>query len=275
MAMQNKASEKSMAEQEIRLSRKYLQDYVNRFEKAYSSVVFERQESGFLHNTSEWGEQVYGCLLRHDIDGMLEALNTVGRYYNPGKLSKEELRSSKNLIISLISVMVHFAVRDRVIDNELALTAADVCILLCEETGCREDLLRTAYAGLCKISDLMQDYREREYHYLVKQAKEYVYKHLHEEIFIKDMAGALGISAEYLSRTFHKAEGITLKQYILDERIERAKNLLRFSDRSVSEIARYLAFSSSSHFADVFRKKTGKNPARYRQDFSDAYIKRL
>ena len=88
MAMQNKASEKSMAEQKIRLSRKYLQDYVNRFEKAYSSVVFERQESGFLHNTLEWGEQVYGCLLRHDIDGMLEALNTVGRYYNPGKLSK-------------------------------------------------------------------------------------------------------------------------------------------------------------------------------------------
>ena len=109
----------------------------------------------------------------------------------------------------------------------------------------------------------------------VKQAKEYIYKHLHEEIFIKDMAKALGISAEYLSRTFHKAEGITLKQYILDERIERAKNLLRFSDRSVSEIARYLAFSSSSHFADVFRKKTGKNPVRYRQDFSDAYIKRL
>ena len=264
-----------MEQQEIRLSRKYLQNYLNRFEKNYTNLVFERQESGFIHNTLEWGEQVYDCLLQHDLDGMLEALNTVNRYYNPGKLSKEELRSSKNLIISLISTMVHFAVRDRIIDNELALTAADVCILMCEETDNKEDLLRTAYAGLYKISELMQDFREREYHYLVKQSKEYVYKHLHEEIFIKDMAAALGISAEYLSRTFHKAEGITLKQYILKERVERAKNLLRFSDRSISEIARYLAFSSSSHFADVFRKKTGKNPARYRQDFSDTYIRQI
>ena len=259
----------------ITLSRKYLQNYVNRFEKSFNELVFERQESGFLHNTEAWGNWVYDCLIRHDIEGMLEALNTVGKTYNPGRLSREELRSSKNLIISLISVMVHFAVRDRIIDNELALTAADVCILLCEETRNHQELLETAYAGLYKISELMQEYRNREYHYLVRQSKDYIFKHLHEEIFCKKMASDLGVSPEYLSRTFHKAEGITLKQYILEERIERAKNLLRFSDRSVSEIARYLAFSSSSHFALAFRKKTGKSPTSYRQDFSDGYVAKI
>ncbi len=264
-----------MSELYVNLSRQYLQNYVLQFEKKYNEVVFERQESGFIHNTAEWGLRIYDCLKRHDTDGILETLNIGNTDYTPGRLSKEELRSSKNLIISLISVIVHFAVRDRIIDNELALTAADVCILLCEETTNREDLRRTAYAGLCKISELMQNYHDRDYHYLVKQAKEYVYKHLHEEIFVKNIAGSLGVTPEHLSRTFHHAEKITLKQYILDERIERAKNLLRYSDISIAEISRYLAFSSQSHFADIFKKRTGKSPTEYRQDFSDSYIKKI
>lgn len=263
-----------MSESRINLNRKDLQNYVVKFEKKYNEVAFERQESGLIHNTSEWGSRIYDCLKNHDTEGMLEALNLVSTDYTPGKLSKEELRSGKNLIISLISVMIHFAVQDRIIDNEHAMTAADVCILLCEETRNREDLLRTAYAGLYKISDLIQSYHDREYHYLVKQAKEYVFKHLHEEIVIKNMANALGVTPEHLSRTFHQAEKITLKQYIIDERIERAKNLLRFSDSSIAEISQYLSFSSPSHFSEVFKRKTGKSPAEYRKDFSDSYLKR-
>ena len=258
------------AEVKIAPSRQYLNNYMNRFEKMYTDLVFERQESGYLHNTAEWGYWVYDCLKAHKQDALLEALNDVVQDYNPGKLSREELRSSKNLTISLISVMVHFAVRDRIIDNELALTAADVCILLCEETRTRSELRQAAYAGLCKISELMQDYENREYHYLVQQSKDYIYKHLHEEIFCRDIADSLSVSQEHLSRTFRKAEGISLKQYILDERIERACNLLRNSDYSISEIARFLALSSSSHFATVFRRKKGKSPAVYRQDFSNS-----
>lgn len=255
------------------LSKREMRGYVLRFDKAYNDLVFQRQEAGYLHNTAEWGSWIYDCLKRHDTDGIREALLKVNIDYQPGTLSREDLRSGKNLIVSLISVMVHFAVRDRIIDNELALTAADVCILLCEDTGSHEELLRTAYAGLCKISDLMQSYREREYHYLARQAKEYIFQHLHDEIRIKDMADALHVSAEHLSRTFHAAEKVTLKQYILEERVDRAKNLLRFSDITVAEISRYLAFSSQSHFAEIFKKYTGKSPTEYRQDYSDNRMK--
>ena len=260
---------------DIRTDHKYSQDYIIQFERLFNDLVFARQEAGLLHNTEEWGYWIYDCLKRHDLDGILDALVTGGTDYAPGKLSKEELRSSKNLMISLISVMVHFAVRDRIIDNELALTAADVCILLCEETTSRQDLQKAAYTGLCKVSDLIQSYRDREYHYLVKQAKEYVFKHMHKPIFIKNMAKDLGVTPEHLSRSFHSAEKITLKQYIVSERIERAKSLLRFSDSSIADVSQYLAFSSQSHFAEVFKHMTGKSPTEYRQDFSDSYIQKL
>lgn len=260
-----------MSESRVVLSRDFLTEYRKRFDKRFDAVIFQRQENGYLHNTVEWGNWLYDCLKRHDIDGMIKAINTVNAAYSPGQLSKDTFRSSKNLIISLISVIANYTARDRIIDNELALNTADVCIQMCEETRNREELLKTACAGLEKMSDLIQEYRNREYNYLVTQAKEYVFQHLHDVIEVKDIADFLHVSLEHLSRTFHKSEGITLKQYILQERLNRACNLLRFSDFSCSDIARYLGFSSQSHFGVLFKKMTGKTPKRYREDFSDAY----
>lgn len=253
--------------EKINLSSDYLNHYQKVFEKRYEKLVFERQENNYLHNSVEWGNWIYDCLKRNDTDNMINALNTVTDNYRPGKLSADDLRSKKNLIIGLISVLSNWAAKDRLVDNELVLTAADVCILMCEETTQYTELLQCAYAGLVKISDLMKQYRERQYHPLVKAAKEYIYQHLHDEIRLKDISAYLGVSPEHLSRTFHQAEGITLKQYITDERIHRARNLLRYSDYSITEIASYLAFSSPSHFTEIFKSVTGKTPTEYRRDF--------
>ncbi len=258
-----------MKKEKITLSKHYLQQYKSEFEKRYEKVVFERQENNYLHNSVEWGNWIYDCLKRNDIDNMIDALSTVTDNYHPGKLSADELRSKKNLFICLISVMSNLAVRDRLADNELVLTAADVCIMMCEETTNYTDLLQCAYAGLIKISDLMKEHQEHQYHPLIKNTKEYIYQHLHGEIKTCDIARRLGVTTEHLSRSFHQAEGITLKQYITEERINRARNLLRYSDYSITEIASYLCFSSPSHFSDIFKKNTGKTPSAYRRDFEE------
>lgn len=255
------------------LNEKYLNQYLVNFEKRYEKLVFERQESNLLHNSVEWGNWVYDCLKRNDINSMIAALNAVSKHYQPGKLASNELRSGKNLMICLITDITNRAARDRLVSNELILTAADICILMCEETATYEELLRCTCAGLIKISNLIREYKEREYHPLIKPTKEYIYKHLHGHIKLADIAAHLGVTPEHLSRTFHAAEGITLKQYIIEERINRAKNLLRFSDYSVTDIASYLAFSSASHFTEVFKSATGKTPTVYRRDFVEyAYI---
>mgnify|MGYP004642885721 FL=1 len=254
-------------QEKISLSRDYLDHYQKVFEKRYEKLAFERQENNYLHNSVEWGNWIYDCLKRNDTDNMIRALNTVTDDYHPGKLSADDLRSKKNLIIGLISVLSNWAAKDRLVDNELVLTAADVCILMCEETKHDTELLQCAYAGLVKISDLMKQFREQTYHPLVKAAKEYIYQHLHDEICLKDLSAYLGVTPEHLSRTFHHAEGITLKQYITEERIHRARNLLRYSDYSITEIASYLAFSSPSHFTEIFKSATGKTPTEYRRDF--------
>lgn len=57
----------------------------------------------------------------------------------------------------------------------------------------------------------------------------------------------------------------TLTDFILKEKVEEAKRLLRYTDKHATAIAVYLGFSSQSHFANVFKKYTGKPPSEYRK----------
>ena len=93
---------------------------------------------------------------------------------------------------------------------------------------------------------------------------DYIYSHIHYRITIAELADYLNLSESYLSKLFSKEMGIPLSQYILDLKIEKAKNFLQYSDYSIVEIANYLAFSSQSHFIQVFQKKVGLTPHKYR-----------
>lgn len=93
---------------------------------------------------------------------------------------------------------------------------------------------------------------------------DYIYSHIHYRITIKELADYLHLSESYLSKLFHKEMGVTVSQYILDLKIEKAKNLLQYSDYTIIDIANFLSFSSQSHFIQVFQKKTSLTPHKYR-----------
>lgn len=96
---------------------------------------------------------------------------------------------------------------------------------------------------------------------------DYIYSHIHCRITIKDLAAHLKLSESYVSKLFHKEIGIPISEYILNLKIEKAKNLLQYSDYSIVDISNYLAFSSQSHFIQVFQKKTGTTPHKYRTKY--------
>ncbi len=96
---------------------------------------------------------------------------------------------------------------------------------------------------------------------------EYIYNHIHDRITIQELAEHTSLSASYLSRLFKKEIGVSVSDYIRDKKIEKAQNLLKYSDFSLIEIANYLAFSSQSHFIQVFEKQVGITPKKYRDKF--------
>jgi AraC family transcriptional regulator len=87
---------------------------------------------------------------------------------------------------------------------------------------------------------------------------------LAEDLPLRVLAHAAGLSEYYFLRMFKKSTGYTPHQYVINQRIERAKDLLRKTDISITEIAYLLGFSTPAHFTHHFRRKTGVTPSAMR-----------
>jgi AraC-like DNA-binding protein len=101
----------------------------------------------------------------------------------------------------------------------------------------------------------------------------YIYANIKERITIEDLAALTGCSASYISRLFKSEMGIPVSEYIRNVKLDKAKNLLRFSDFSLVDISSYLSFSSQSHFIKIFQKETGMTPKKYREKFYGTHWK--
>lgn len=102
----------------------------------------------------------------------------------------------------------------------------------------------------------------------IKEAIDYIYKHVTEPISLNDIAKAVALSPCYLSRLFAKEAGISVKDYILEMKIEKAQNMLKYSEATSAEIAQFLSFSSQSHFIATFRRITGTTPKKYKNAYA-------
>lgn len=107
----------------------------------------------------------------------------------------------------------------------------------------------------------------------VTQCLNYIYTHIKERITIEDLAAATGKSAAHISRLFSSEVGIPVSRYIRNLKIDKAKNMLRFSDFTPVEIASYLSFSSQSHFIKLFQEETGMTPKKYRSMYYGTHWK--
>ena len=98
----------------------------------------------------------------------------------------------------------------------------------------------------------------------------YVQHHIGEVIQAEAIARALYISRPHLSKRFKEETGESLTDFVLREKIEEAKRLLRYSDKSLTAIGSYLGFSSPSHFSRVFKQCCGCSPREYRAQYEAA-----
>ncbi len=98
----------------------------------------------------------------------------------------------------------------------------------------------------------------------ISECLNYIYAHIKERITIEDLSAVTGNAPSYISRLFKSEVGMPVSTYIRKVKIDKAKNLLRFSDFTLVEIASYLSFSSQSHFIKLFQEETHMTPKKYR-----------
>jgi AraC family transcriptional regulator len=89
---------------------------------------------------------------------------------------------------------------------------------------------------------------------------------MEDDLGLDEMAQSVGLSTAHFARMFRKSTGQTPHQFVLRQRIARAKAMLRAPDARVLDVAVGCGFKTQQHFAQVFRDVCGVSPTEYRED---------
>lgn len=181
-----------------------------------------------------------------------------------GKLSENEIRNERNLGICSITLATRAAIEGGAAPAK-AYKLSDLYINKIDQCKRMTEIFEYRKRSLYDFAKLVVEERaKRANSRYTEQCKEYIRKYYHQKIYISDIAKALGISESHLSRIFKKETGESIQEYSMHMRIERAENLLKYSEASLTEISEYLCFSSQSHFGKVFKVYKNMTPKQYR-----------
>ena len=104
----------------------------------------------------------------------------------------------------------------------------------------------------------------------VDRVVEYIQNHLCDEIRRSDIADAVYLNSDYLSRLFRKETGMSLKEYILRKKMKTAQAILRSTSLPVAVVAARVGFENYSYFSQVYKKAIGITPSAERGKHTDA-----
>ncbi len=98
----------------------------------------------------------------------------------------------------------------------------------------------------------------------LRRAHDVVDQHYAEALDLEALAGVACVSKYYFARSFAETYGETPMRYLIRRRIERAQDLLRCANLTVTEVCMLIGFSSLGSFSSRFRELVGESPTRYR-----------
>lgn len=259
---QNRLLEKNLAQKH----------FYQKTQEKYVKLIFDNQENEIRHNPYAQEVREQQSIENGDIEQLEKSWDEdyTGQI---GTLAKDPLRHYKNLCIVLVTLASRTAIRGG-LSPELSFSLSDSYIQQIEEINDINTLLLFSRQMEYQYTSLVHEIKEQKKHSdkdkknpHIEQCKDYIFSHLHDRITVDEIAGALGYHPDYLSHLFKQCEGIGLSQYIIREKINRAKNLLMYSDYSYIKIAAYLGFSSQSHLGTHFKKHTGYTLHQFREHF--------
>ena len=245
-------------------------DHTGKVQKHFNDILFENHENNVHHNPYDQEMREFGSIENGDLIQLEKSLQ---EDYDGtiGTLAKDPLRNLKNLGIVLVTLASRAAIRGG-LSPEISFSLSDSYIQQIEECKDLALVAPLAHKAEFQYAEMVHEIKEKQKGILKKQknprinkCKDFIFSHLHDRITLEDLAAEADCNPNYLSQLFKECKGISISGYILQEKINRAKNLLIYSDYSYIEIATYLGFSSQSHLGTQFKKHTGYTLRQYRE----------
>jgi two-component system, response regulator YesN len=103
---------------------------------------------------------------------------------------------------------------------------------------------------------------------VIQMAKQYVLEHYSDHIELETVASTVHLTPAYFGILFKKETGIPFSEYLIQFRIDKAKELLKNIDYNVNEIARMVGYKNAKYFSKVFKKAVGIKPTEFRRIYN-------
>ncbi|MBR4965347.1 MAG: AraC family transcriptional regulator, partial [Lachnospiraceae bacterium] len=180
-----------------------------------------------------------------------------------GVLSKKELQNMKYHLVITLALIARYCI-DGGLDLSTSYALSDFYIQKADESCTIEEidvLHKTAALDYARRMNKLRKDKICSIH--VVRCIDYMHDNLHSKITVEELAKRCNLHPSYLSRLFKKETGVSVSEYIIQLKVEAAKNMLLYSDLTLSDISTILAFGDQSYFTSVFRKHTGFTPRKY------------
>ncbi|MDC7286663.1 helix-turn-helix domain-containing protein [Blautia schinkii] len=218
------------------------------------------------HHTYQEERYVMDCVREGDTAHVLERMDSL--LENAGILSGKKLNHQRNLAIVIITIATREAIAEGISPAE-AYRLSDLYINQIDECTKIEEIVECMRRAMYEFTKLVAKYNgsHKKYSIYTEQCLYYINENYHHKIHVDDISDSIGVSKGYLSRIFHRDTGISIQDYIQKIRVEKAANLLKYSQASLSQISDYVCFHSQSHFGSVFKKYMHMTPKQYRDRY--------
>jgi len=209
-------------------------------------------------------------ILRMVEEGNLDYKKVFDKYSNIGEMgllsNGEVLRQEKNTVIMFTVLCSRAAIRGG-LASETALTLCDDYIRRVENmvelstlTTLSREMLKDFVTRVYRIKT-----KESNVSPQIRKACDYIRMYPEANCDIHYLAEMTGYSDYYFSSKFKQETGKSVRDFSMESKVDKAKQLLLETNQSVSEIADFLGFGTQSYFGEVFRKQTGTSPSKYRE----------
>lgn len=234
--------------------------------------MYEQREKLFYHQPTSYETDFYEIVASGNTEWILENQKKYARTANDvksegkGRLSDDPVRNEIYHMVVNTALITRACEKAGLLHevaytlSDLYIKQADQCKSIPQVHALNDRMVLDYAARMKKLS------RASALTAPVSETVNYIYDHLHIKLSASMLARRIGLSRSYFSTLFKKETSMTVGAFILQARIDTAKNILTHADDKIIEIAATLGFPSQSYFCKRFKELTGVSPALYRKN---------
>lgn len=250
---------------EIRFSIKEAHRAVgNRIKQGTGRIIYAetiqhdgRTEEGVL--TEEWKEQIRTSIESYSVNKLEQCINQVySEYKIREKMDFSGCYDMAEEIVNYFFDYVEFQQEEENGERKSVISNCQHCYTISGLKHCLKN-------SLGKFVEKSKEAAEAESVKPIRQARKYMEDHYDEKIVLEDLAEIVGLNPVYFSVLLKKETGINVSAYLLNIRIEKAKEFLCNTNETIAAIGDRVGYKDSRYFSQIFTKQVGVKPALYRK----------